>query len=289
MNVVATYDYTNELGELLYQVVRLKPKGFRQRRPDGRGGFSWELNGVRRVPYRLPELLGSPPDTVFLPEGEKDCESLRELGLIATTNSGGCGAGWSPELTPHFAGREIAIFSDNDGPGLEHADEVAAALHPVAKSVRLVWLPGLPEHGDVTDWLEMGHTRAELESIVAQTPQWEPPVSNLNVEPEIQATKRPERLIDTFMRCVMASSVQQETLCWLWPDRIPLGKLSVFCGVPDVGKSTIAIDVVARATTGRDWPDCKNMCINQSTSSCSSPKTIFQTWLFHALLLLERI
>ena len=175
MNSVAQYDYVDEFGELLYQVLRLEPKSFRQRRPDGHGGFSWELNGVRRVPYRLPELLGSPPEIVFVPEGERDCESLRELGLIATTNSGGCGSGWSHELTPYFTGREIVVLSDNDGPGLERADKTAAALHPVAKSVRLVWLPGLPEHGDVTDWLEAGHTREELEVIVAETPLWEPP------------------------------------------------------------------------------------------------------------------
>jgi hypothetical protein len=46
---VAAYDYTDERGELLYQTVRYEPKDFRQRRPDGSGGWVWKLNGVRLV------------------------------------------------------------------------------------------------------------------------------------------------------------------------------------------------------------------------------------------------
>jgi hypothetical protein len=61
--VVATYDYTHENGALLYQAVRYEPKDFRQRRPDGNGGWVWELGDVRRVPYRSPELLRFPDAT----------------------------------------------------------------------------------------------------------------------------------------------------------------------------------------------------------------------------------
>lgn len=52
--IVAMYNYTDEQGALLYQVVRRKPKKFSQRRPDGRGGWIPNLNGTRRVLYRLP-------------------------------------------------------------------------------------------------------------------------------------------------------------------------------------------------------------------------------------------
>ena len=51
----ATYQYTDETGVLLYEVLRYEPKTFRQRRPDGNGGWIWQLGDVRRVPYRLPE------------------------------------------------------------------------------------------------------------------------------------------------------------------------------------------------------------------------------------------
>jgi len=46
----------DEAGTLLYQVVRFAPKDFRQRCPDGAGGWLWKLNGVRRVLYHLPEV-----------------------------------------------------------------------------------------------------------------------------------------------------------------------------------------------------------------------------------------
>ena len=59
--IVATYDYHDQHGQLLFQVVRYDPKDFRQRRPDGNGGWIWKLDGVDRVLYRLPELLRAAP------------------------------------------------------------------------------------------------------------------------------------------------------------------------------------------------------------------------------------
>jgi len=92
--IVATYDYCDEAGELLFQVVRFHPKNFRQRRPQPGGGWDWRVKGVRVVPYRLPELIAADPAaTVFIPEGEKDCDRLASIGLIATTNAGGAGSG----------------------------------------------------------------------------------------------------------------------------------------------------------------------------------------------------
>src|SRR4030095_197376 len=70
--IEATYDYRDETGKLLFQAVRYIGKDFSQRNPDGAGGWIWKLEGVRRVPYRLPELMAADPnDLVFLPEGEK--------------------------------------------------------------------------------------------------------------------------------------------------------------------------------------------------------------------------
>jgi hypothetical protein len=63
--LVATYPYVERDGTLLYQVLRLEPKSFRQRRPDGNGGWIWKLDDVRRVLYRWQELLQYPDGTVF--------------------------------------------------------------------------------------------------------------------------------------------------------------------------------------------------------------------------------
>jgi hypothetical protein len=90
--IVKTYDYCDENGTLLFQVVRFEPKGFRQRRPDGRGGWIWNLQDTRRVPYLLPDLVKvvAAGETIYVPEGEKDVDNLRAIGFAATTNPGGC-------------------------------------------------------------------------------------------------------------------------------------------------------------------------------------------------------
>jgi len=166
--IVARYAYHDEHGALLFEAVRFEPKSFLQRRPDGWGGYVWDLDGVRRVPYRLPQLLNT-VGPVYITEGEKDADRLADLGLTATCNP--CGAGnWRPEFGQYFAGRDVVMLPDNDGPGLEHAEQVARTIFPFANSVRVVWLPGLPPKGDVSDWLDAGHTIAELEGIAEQTP-----------------------------------------------------------------------------------------------------------------------
>lgn len=64
--------------------------------------------------------------------------------------------------------------------------------------------------------------------------------------------------VETSIETILASSVEPEPLFWLWEYRIPLGKLTVFFGMPDVGKSTISIDIAARGTKGLPWPDSPN-------------------------------
>ena len=94
--IEANYDYTDEHGNLLYQVVRYQPKEFRHRRPDGCGGWIWK-KGQRQVLYHLREVLEAP--IVFVAEGERDVETLRKYGFVATTNSGGANAPWLSQYT----------------------------------------------------------------------------------------------------------------------------------------------------------------------------------------------
>jgi hypothetical protein len=107
--IVATYDYTDEAGELIYQVCRFEPKDFRQRRkprPDDppdrvKGGWVWSVKGLKAVPYRLPEVLDNDDRVICIVEGEKDCDRLWKLGVPATTNAGGAGK-WHEDLIPYF-------------------------------------------------------------------------------------------------------------------------------------------------------------------------------------------
>lgn len=170
--IVAAYDYRGADGTLLFQAVRFQPKDFRQRKPDGTGGWAWKLNGVQRVPYRLPELLAADPaEIVHVVEGEKDVDRLRDLGMVATCNVGGAGK-WRREYSEHLRGRRVVVLADNDDPGREHAQQVAQSLSGVAESVRVVELPGLPQKGDVSDWLDGGGTADQLRDLIGAAPDW---------------------------------------------------------------------------------------------------------------------
>lgn len=165
--IVATYNYTDEAGKLLFQSVRYEPKDFHQRRPDGKGGWLWNLKDTRLVLYRLPEILQA--ETVFIGEGEKDVERLRSLGLTATTNAGGAEK-WREEYNQYLAKKHVVILPDNDAAGEKHTLQVARSLPSVATTFKIVRLAGLPPKGDVSDWLDAGHTKEELLALVAATP-----------------------------------------------------------------------------------------------------------------------
>jgi Protein of unknown function (DUF3987) len=190
---IATFDYRDSDGTLLYQVLRFPPKNFRQRRPDGSGGYIWKLTD-RRVVYRWPDLCRFPDATIFVTEGEKDADRLWSVDLCATTVAAGK---WTDECVQALMRRDIIILQDNDDAGRKKAQEAAKLLHGVANTVRVVLLPGLPQRGDVSDWLDMGHSKEELIDKCFDAPLWEPeaeaakpenkPVTN---EPIILAYRR---------------------------------------------------------------------------------------------------
>jgi DNA primase len=158
--ITTTYDYTDEAGDLLYQVVRTEPKGFFQRRPDGEGGWI-NKKSKRQVLFHLREVIEAP--IVFVVEGEKDAETLRSQGFVATTNAGGAEAPWLPGFTHALAGREVIVIPDNDKPGRDRAARIARAL--VGRVMRLVILE-LEGAKDVTEWFDKGHGELELIELV---------------------------------------------------------------------------------------------------------------------------
>jgi len=171
--IVATYDFRDEAGNVVFQVVRFEPKDFRQRRPSGKGGWTWSVKGVRVVPYRLPELLAEPARPVVVVEGEKDCDNVARIGVLATCNAGGAG-NWTAKHSAFLRGRRVIVLPDNDDAGRNHAQQVAQSLYGIAESVRVVELPGLPAKGDVSDWIAAGGTKAELKRLVQASPNWTP-------------------------------------------------------------------------------------------------------------------
>ena len=158
--IAATYDYTDEAGRPLYQVVRTWPKGFFQRYPDERGKFI-KRKHPRQVLYRLPEVLSA--WCVFVVEGEKDCESLRDHGFVATTNAGGAKAPWLPQYTESLRGREVILIPDNDPPGRNRVLIIARALLGQAARISVV---ELKDGKDISEWFERGHRELELIELV---------------------------------------------------------------------------------------------------------------------------
>jgi hypothetical protein len=178
--IVATYDYTDENGVLQFQVVRYEPKGFSQRRPLENGKWGWNLDGVRRVLYPLPELIEAVAAgrIIFITEGEKDCDNVRNhLGFAATTCAGGAKK-WRNDYNNYLRDADVVLLPHNDESGREHAELVAVSLHGIAKRVRVldlsqVWPECPKKGGDVTNWIEDGGGTAEkLMTLIEALPTW---------------------------------------------------------------------------------------------------------------------
>jgi len=163
--IVAEYNYHDENGNLLFQVVRFEPKDFRQRRPDGNGGWIWNLNGTRRVLYRLPLLLTA--TQVLLPEGEKDVDNLVDAGFVATTNAGGVNK-WRSEYNQFLKDKDVVLIPDNDEAGKRHIEKIAESLNGIARSIKILELPDLEPKGDVSDYLKK-HTPEDLQKLIDST------------------------------------------------------------------------------------------------------------------------
>jgi hypothetical protein len=202
--LVEAYPYRNETGSLLFEVLRFENKEFPQRRPDGIGKWIWNLQGVNKVLFRLPEIIadikaGHP---VFICEGEKDCLALVKHGFSATCNSGGASkpgdTKWLPDYNVTLTGADVVILPDKDGAGRIHAANVATNLQGKATRVRLVELPdtnGKPVK-DAHDYFTAGGTADDLQRLVDIAEDWTPPLSG---EPTVNLDPAPPKVDRIFI------------------------------------------------------------------------------------------
>jgi putative DNA primase/helicase len=271
MHLVASYDYRSENGELLFQTLRFFPKDFRQRRPDGKGEWIWNLQGVRRVLYRLPELLAAknadPKRPVFVVEGEKDADALQRGGATATCNPMGAGK-WRDEYAEFLRGFEVvAVIADKDEPGRAHAQQVAASVAAVVKQVKVIELPG-ERVKDASDFIAAGGALQEIYDIAAATPDWVPAAPHGataevreqaagdvrngftdHVVAKGKAQREEDRLVIS-----KAADLEMRGVDWLWPGRFARGKFGLIAGLPDMGKGQIAAFLAAAVTAGIELP-----------------------------------
>ena len=142
----AAYAYHDADGTLLHWVIRYDPKSFSQCRPDPANPKRriWNMDGVKQIPFQLPELLAAIKQgrTIYIVEGEKKATRLRALGLPATCCRGGAGK-WCDELNQYLKDADVVILPDNDDTGRNHAIDVAKKLKGYAKSIIILHLPRL--------------------------------------------------------------------------------------------------------------------------------------------------
>ncbi|MGJ5216960.1 AAA family ATPase [Bradyrhizobium oligotrophicum] len=249
--LVCCYDYTDLDGSLIYQVLRWHPKAFTQRRPDNRGGWVTlrVFEGIARVPYRWQELnadMAAYPDApIFCTEGEKDCDNVRALGLIATCVAGSV---WTPEIAAVLQGRDVIYLEDNDKAGRDKAAKAGQALTGVAKTFRVARFTDLPDKADVTDWIALNPRTHNAEALVERCR--DAPLLDLNPSTETLKDTEPLPFIDMVEWRVNEGVPPRE---WGVHDLFPRRNVALLSGEGAAGKTLLALQLGVAHALGRDW------------------------------------
>jgi len=244
------YSYTDAEGAVLYENVRYQPKDFRQRRPDGDGGYIYNLEGIERVPYRLPELIGAMQRAdaeIWLTEGEKDADNLRLLGFTASSFKN-----WTQDLSRYIKDAHAVLFRDHDKSGVKQANDAARIIAEGAKTVKVVDLfddDHLPDKRgrDVSDWLDARRREGQSDdeigerlAIIAESwPDWSP------AEP---------RGDDRGLEIEFLNTVTALEVSWLAMPLIPFGFFTLMDGIEGIGKTYAMLDIAKRLTRGEAMP-----------------------------------
>lgn len=236
--IVATYDYAVG-GDCLVQKVRLFPKDFRLRHRLGDAPWAWNAKGIEVPLYNdwTVDVARSSGRPVYVVEGEKDADAMWDRGHAAVTNIGGAGK-WRAAYSGALRGvTELVIIADRDAPGRAHAWQVYDSVSHVVPTVSVVE----SDRGkDAAEHFELGGTLADF--LMAERP-----VEPTEGEPEATPTV-------TILPGSLASDLEPRRVSWLWDRYIPVGKFTLLDGDPGVAKSTLAIDLAARVSTGSPFP-----------------------------------
>lgn len=246
-NIVAYFDYHDEESRILSYAVRFeeagKDKDFRQWQKGADGEWIYHINGVRRVLYNLPEVLKA--DVVYLVEGEKCVEAMRAIGLTATTSPMGA-KNWRDEYAESLRGKTVFILPDNDAVGNEYGLKAAASLHGIAKQIRIVTLPDLPEKGDVFDFIQRFPDPTEAAGAIIDladaAPIWEP-------GPEPEASEAKEKKTSPF-KLVRVGDLTIKPVTFLVKGLLEAACLALIFGDPGTFKSFLAIAWACCVATG---------------------------------------
>ena len=238
--VVAQYEYTDLEGHVVCKKLRYNNKSFCWLHPNGYGGWDKGRNGASPLfnQFQVRQI-----NTLYLVEGEKDVLTLKSVGKAAVSLPDGAKSKWRSEYTDFFRGRTVAIIPDNDEPGKQFAQMVAAELHGAAKSVKVLDLSqiwqGIPNKADISDYLAaFPNGMQAVSDLAARTAEWMPGAS------EEEPPKR------KFMKL---SNVESTNTEWLWYPYIPLGKITLMNADPGTGKTFFSLYLAATVSTGNQF------------------------------------
>ena len=247
--IVATYPYVDETGELLFEAVRYNPKGFRQRRPDGRGGWIGSLGKTRRVIYRLPEVLAVTTEgtgDIYVAEGEKDVEALERAGVVATCNPMGAEK-WLDEYSTFLVGaNEVIIIADKDDAGYRHARQVSDSLKRAFVPYRI--FEAAAGFKDAAQHLGAG---LRLDEFVPCDPAAKITPAEQHRRARKKVDDETAESLERELTLTLASDIPMERPHWLWGGYVPIGEFTLIGGRESAGKSSVAYDLTASVTTGK--------------------------------------
>lgn len=242
------FEYQDKDGQPMFWRIRAKHPQTRDKwiRPMFWNGSEYVVGEpapreVGKPLYRLPELANAPADArIIVVEGEPKVDALLKLGLIATT-SGSCSSADAADWSP-LKGRQCTIWPDHDDAGRKYADAVAGRLDALGCDVSILDVSklGLPDKGDVVDWLRQ-HPHSTADDVLSL-----PTLS-----------RKPAASDSPLIELVCAADVECRPVSWLWPGWLARGKLHILAGAPSTGKTTIALALAAVVTRGGRWPDGK--------------------------------
>ena len=245
------YRYEDESGKLLFEVTRRIVDGKKKianRKPREGGGWEYQLGTVRRVPYRLTELIRA--RVVFVVEGEKCADAARDAfclyhedgdacvsqGVAFTTNPHGAGK-WDESYSPYFAGKGVFVIPDNDDPGRKHMTLVASSLSRFAAKVKWIDLPDVQEKDDIADYLE-GHTWGDVEGLAQSSQTWKP----------AEAT-------GFFVAAREMMKHVDVNVAWRVDGVIEKGTSGFIIALPKSGKSVATVTLAVALACGQPWLD----------------------------------
>lgn len=238
--VIKEYNYHDENGKLLYQTLRHESKRFTVRRPAG-GSWVYDSKGVQRVIYRLPEFLAADQrGWVFLVEGEKDVDRLYSEGLTATCNPFGSN-NWNSNYNQYFVDRNVVVIVDNDEAGRSWAKDIHGGIREKIILIKYLYLPGLKEHGDVSDWFNDGGTKDTLLGLLEQAPI-SPQTKDYSIASAFIAIK--EHITLEEQGKIMRLPLPWPTLTAAFGGSgIPMGKIGLLVSLSGVGKSWMVYEL----------------------------------------------